>query len=54
MRILITGANGFLGSNIVDKLLGEGHNIYALSVNNSRLKGKEGIKFESVKMDNIS
>ena len=31
MNILVTGANGFLGSNIIRKLITSGHNVYALS-----------------------
>ncbi len=37
-KILITGGNGFLGSNLVQKLLDEGHDIYVLSRSNINLK----------------
>ena len=30
MKILITGANGFVGSHLCEKLLSEGHSVYAL------------------------
>ena len=30
MKILITGANGFVGSHLSEKLLAEGHSVYAL------------------------
>jgi nucleoside-diphosphate-sugar epimerase len=30
MKILITGANGFVGSHLTEKLLSEGHSVYAL------------------------
>ena len=54
MNILITGANGFLGRNLVEKFLKDGNNIYALSVNNNNL-GKFGeISFDSVRLENIS
>jgi nucleoside-diphosphate-sugar epimerase len=31
MKIIITGANGFLGSNLIRKLISENHTIYAFS-----------------------
>lgn len=30
MKILITGANGFVGSHLTEKLISEGHSVYAL------------------------
>ena len=30
MRIFITGATGFAGSHLVDQLLAEGHEVFAL------------------------
>lgn len=38
MRILITGGNGFLGSNIVKKLVKENHNVYVFSKSNNNLQ----------------
>lgn len=51
MRILVTGATGFAGSHLVDRLLQEGHEIFALHhrqtthqelVRHERLQGIEG------------
>ena len=40
MKILITGANGFIGSSLVEKLLCEGHEIRCLVHKNTNwLKG---------------
>ena len=36
MNVLITGGNGFLGSNIVKKLIKENHNVLVLSKNNKK------------------
>ena len=30
MKILITGANGFVGSHLCEKLLKDGHDVFAL------------------------
>ena len=35
MRILITGADGFIGSHLTEKLLSLGHHVTALSFYNS-------------------
>ena len=35
MRILITGADGFIGSHLTEKLLSLGHHVTALSYYNS-------------------
>ena len=46
-KILITGGNGFLGSNLVKKLLNKGHSIYVLSRSNINLKDVlNDIKFD--------
>lgn len=38
MKVLITGANGFLGSSFTSKLIETGHQVYAFSHNNNNLK----------------
>lgn len=38
MRIIVTGGNGFLGSNVVRKLLGEGHELFVISNNHNNLE----------------
>lgn len=52
MKILITGGAGFLGSNLADRLLNEGHEVIALDnfrtsepSNIARLQGREGFTF---------
>ena len=38
MNVLVTGGNGFLGSNIVKKLVKENHNVLVVSKNNNNIK----------------
>jgi dTDP-glucose 4,6-dehydratase len=52
MRILITGAAGFLGSHLCDRLLGDGHEVIGLdnfvtgrAENIAHLMGREGFTF---------
>ena len=54
MNILVTGGNGFLGSNIVKKLVKENHNVLVVSKNNNNLDSVNGkYKFISSYMDTI-
>jgi nucleoside-diphosphate-sugar epimerase len=47
MRILITGGNGFLGSNIVRKLIKENHNLYVFSKSTNNIQDiLDKIKFD--------
>ncbi len=53
MRVLITGAAGFLGSHLTDRLLGEGHSVIGVdnystgnSGNIAHLKGESRFAFE--------
>ena len=38
MNIIVTGGNGYLGSNIVKKLIKENHNVLVLSKNNNNIQ----------------
>ena len=44
MKVLITGANGFLGSWLTKRLLAEGHHVSALVRKNSDLSELDGLK----------
>ncbi len=49
MKVLITGATGFVGSHTADKLLASGHEVRALVRGSSNLKWLEGKNIETVK-----
>ena len=48
MKILVTGASGFVGSHIVDRLLAAGHEVRALIRANSSLKWLQDKRIELV------
>jgi dihydroflavonol-4-reductase len=48
MEILITGATGFVGSHVADRLLGSGHTVRALTRHSSSLKWLEGKSITTV------
>lgn len=54
MKIFITGANGFIGSNLTKALVRLQHDVFATSQNNTNLLSLQGsIKFKKCKLDNI-
>jgi len=48
MKILVTGANGFIGSNLCEKLIEKGHNVRALILPGSPEWYLDGIDVEKV------
>jgi len=51
MRCFVTGASGFIGSNLVHELARRGHTVRALLRPESDLRGLQGAEFETVKGD---
>ena len=43
MKILVTGGAGFIGTNLIKKLISEGHNVYSLDNYETGLKSNEQI-----------
>jgi nucleoside-diphosphate-sugar epimerase len=55
MNVIVTGGNGFLGSNIVRKLLKENHNVYVISNNTNNIQDiLHQIKYSSEYTDEIN
>ena len=54
MKIFITGANGFIGSNLTKALVKLQHDVFATSQNNTNLVIlKNDIRFKTCKLENI-
>src|SRR3989442_172708 len=51
MRCFVTGASGFIGSNLIHELLTRGHPVKALLRSESDLRGLKGADFEGVNGD---
>ena len=46
MKVLVTGATGFLGGWLVKRLLAEGHDVRIIKRTNSSLEGLDGLKLD--------
>src|SRR4051812_38407676 len=51
MNCFVTGASGFIGSNLVHELEARGHAVKALLRKNTDLRGLEGAQYEFVEGD---
>lgn len=52
MKILVLGAGGFIGSNLVQHLVGEGkHEIVGVDISDEKLRGIKGPNFSFIKAD---
>jgi dihydroflavonol-4-reductase len=51
MKAFVTGASGFIGSNLVHELVARGHHVKALLRPNSDKRGLAGVEFERVTGD---
>lgn len=54
MKVLVTGANGHIGANVVRQLLDEGHEVRAFVRKTADLRGIEGLDIELVYGDVMS
>jgi uncharacterized protein YbjT (DUF2867 family) len=52
MRVLLTGASGFVGGEILLRLLSEGHRVVAISRDRSRLPTTEGLEIREFEFAN--
>ena len=52
MKILVTGANGFLGQHLCISLASKGFEVVAISRGSCRIFNKQGIKYQSVDVTN--
>jgi len=48
MKILVTGANGYIGSRLLPRLAEEGHEIYALVRSRTRIEIPEKFKSQLI------
>jgi len=53
MKVLVTGATGFIGSHLTDKLLDEGFDVFCTIRETSSLRRLEGKKINFIKSENI-
>ncbi|MEN0059855.1 MAG: NAD-dependent epimerase/dehydratase family protein, partial [Bdellovibrio sp.] len=51
MKVIVTGANGFLGSWLTRALVAEGHEVYALVRPNSDISELKGVECKDVHGD---
>lgn len=51
MKCFVTGASGFIGSNLVHELVGRGHEVVALIRSGADLRGLEGACYQPVRGD---